>query len=320
MLIIQASYKNCRAPTIFKNINLLVTFECAARHNSYSLAAAELCISQAAVSQQMRQLEQGLNKQLFIRKGRQMVLTQQGQSLYVSAQKALETIDHGLSKINQEDIAGELTINSTQAFTTLWLMPRLQSFAELYPHIQIRAFSSANFEDLKQKHIDLAIRFGSDVEKKTPSHLACVYFGDSKVYPICSTRLASKLVLDSPASLLSTWLVTIENPGSYNWPHWFKDAGVTGYEQHKQWTKVTSTDMAINAVISGHGVTLAVPYLCQQQFDSGELMIPFSIPHSNTVKRYMVYDPNSSKLARLNIFMRWIKSEMSPGASGKIEN
>ena len=112
---------------MFKNINLLVTFECAARHQNYSIAAKELCISQAAVSQQMRQLEQALNTKLFIRKAKQMLLSQQGEILLDSSRKALGIINQGISQIHQEDIAGVLTITSTQAFTSLWLMPSQES-------------------------------------------------------------------------------------------------------------------------------------------------------------------------------------------------
>ncbi|WP_371185837.1 LysR substrate-binding domain-containing protein [Thalassotalea maritima] len=296
---------------MFKNINLLVTFECAARHKSYSIAAQELCISQAAVSQQMRQLEQALNTKLFIRKAKHMHLSQQGKILFDSSKNALSMINQGISQIYQEDIAGELTVTSTQAFTSLWLMPRLQSFAKLHPNIQIRFLPSAGFEDFKQSHIDLAIRFGTQITQNTPKNLVCEYFGEASVYPICSAELANSLSLTSPVDLLSTWLVTLEAPGAYTWQAWFNSVNVTGYEQHKQWTKVNSTDTALTAVLNGHGVTLAAPYLCKQQLDSGELVIPFNLPHPATVKRYMVYDQNSSRLTRLKVFMEWLKQETS---------
>ncbi|UTV26619.1 LysR substrate-binding domain-containing protein [Photobacterium atrarenae] len=298
---------------MYRNINLLVTFECAARHHSYSLAAGELCISQAAVSQQMRQLERDLGCRLFIRKNRQMLLTQQGQTLFDGAQQALKMINRTLNHIHTEEIAGELTISSTQAFTTLWLMPRLQRFSELHPEIQVRIVSSPGFDDLKHSHIDLAIRFGVDVEKHTPKSLACEYFGEDFVYPVCSARLHEKLAFTSAQDLLSTWLVTLENPGNYSWHHWFEGAGVDGWEEHEQWTRVSSTDMALNAVLSGHGITLAAIYLCRRQLETGELVIPFEQPHPNSVKRYFVYDPHSAKKARLQIFMQWLKTAMTSG-------
>ncbi|MDK2595343.1 LysR substrate-binding domain-containing protein [Pseudoalteromonas obscura] len=298
---------------MFKNINLLVTFECAARHNSYSLAAKELYISQAAVSQQMRQLESTLGTRLFIRKGKQMQLSQSGQSLFEYAQKGLTILNQGVSQLQNEEVDGELTITSTQAFIALWLMPRLQSFTEQYPNIQITISSSASFVDLKQNHLDLAIRFGQSVEQNTPNNLVCDYFGESAVYPICSNQFAQQLNLNSPENLLSQHIVTLENPGPYDWPTWFKAAGVSGVECHTLWTKVNSTDMAISAVASGHGVTLAVPYLCQQQLDNGTLVIPYKLAHPNTVKRYFVYDSNSPRLARLKVFTDWVKNEITKG-------
>lgn len=295
---------------MFKNINLLVTFECAARHNSYSQAAQELCISQAAVSQQIRQLEAILNTRLFVRKGKRMLLTQQGAALFEHAQKGLSILDRGINCVQREDIDGELTITSTQAFISLWLMPRLQGFTNRYPNIQINVSSSANFVDLKQTHIDLAIRFGTTVEQHTPDNFICEYFGESPVYPICSSSLAKQLNLNEPANLLSHHIVTLTHKGPYDWPSWFNAAGVKGFESHTLWTKVNSTDMAISAVSSGHGVTLAAPYLCQQQLDSGALVIPYKLPHPNKVKRYFVFEANSPRLARLKIFTDWLNHEM----------
>lgn len=295
---------------MFKNVNLLVTFECAARHRSYSRAALELCISQAAVSQQMRQLEKRLEAKLFIRKAKQMCLSQKGEVLFKSCQEGLTIIKEGISQIHQEGIAGEITVTSTQAFTSLWLMPRLKNFARQYPDIQVRFMPSAGFENIKDSPIDLAIRFGTQVRANTSDELVSEYFGESPVFPICSAELATNLDMSSPRDLLSTWLVTLEEPGAYNWEAWFEEVNVTGCEQHKYWTRVNSTDTALTAVLHGHGITLAAPYLCQRHLDSGELIIPFSIPHPATVKRYMIYDPQSSKVARLNVFMEWLRKEI----------
>ncbi len=293
-----------------KNINLLYSFECAARYQSYSKAATELCISQAAVSQQMRQLEETLGKKLFIRKNKSMLLTQQGQSLLLTSQKAFDIIEKGIKNITTEEVAGTLTISSTQAFTALWLMPKLKKFSKKYPDIKIRVLSSAHFENLKEQHIDLAIRFGNDVPKNTDSSLSCEYFGEDAVYPVCSSELAKKLTFNSPADLLKTWLVTIDKPGYYDWSTWFNKTDTQGYQSHQQWTTVQSTDMALNAVLNGHGVTLAALYLCAEKLQTGQLVIPVNISHPNLVKRYFVFDPHSAKIARLAIFTRWLKEEM----------
>jgi len=105
--------------------------------------------------------------------------------------------------------------------------------------------------------------------------------------------------------------VTLEKPGCYDWPSWFKHTNTAGYQTHQQWTKVHSTDLALNAVLNGHGFTLAAKYLCIDLIESGQLVIPVNIPHPNTVKRYFVFDNKSANIARLNIFTHWLKQEMN---------
>ncbi|WP_245560591.1 LysR substrate-binding domain-containing protein [Colwellia piezophila] len=291
-------------------MNLLHSFEAAARHQSYSKAATQLCISQAAVSQQMRKLEENLATQLFLRKGKTMLLTQQGKTLLLATQQAFQIIEKNINEITKEEISGSLTISSTQAFTTLWLMPRLSQFSALHPNINIKVMSSAHFENLKEQHIDLAIRFGPQVTENTDSTLTCQYFGEDPVYPVCSAQLAKEMSFTTPDDLLKTWLVSLDKPGRYDWPTWFEHTNTQGYQEHQQWTEVHSTDMALNAVLNGHGFTLAARYLCIAQLNSGQLVMPVNIPHPNVVQRYFVYDEKSAKIARLNVFIRWLKQEM----------
>jgi len=295
---------------VLRNFNLYRSFECAARHNSYSKAASELCISQAAVSQQMRQLEEEIGSKLFLRKNKQMLLTQKGKVLFEATKQAFAILQKSINDIKDEGISGSLTITSTQAFTSLWLMPKLNKFSMLYPEIEIRVKSSSSFDDIKQQHIDLAIRFGLNVQENTEPGLTCEYFGEDPVYPVCSSQLAKTQSFKAPIDLLKTWLVSLENPGPYDWPSWFESKGIKEYQKHQHWTKVHSTDMALNAVLNGHGFTLAVRYLCIQQLISGELVMPVNIPHPNVVKRYLVFDADSARIGRINVFIEWLKQEM----------
>ncbi|MDP2562801.1 LysR substrate-binding domain-containing protein [Psychrobium sp. 1_MG-2023] len=294
-----------------KNINLLRSFESAARNQSYSKAAEELYVSQAAISQQMRQLEATLGLNLFFRQNKNMLLTQQGQTLYDATRQAFGIIQKGINEVMGDDLTGEITITSTQAFTTLWLMPRLNKFSERYPEITVRIMSSPNYDNLKQQHIDLAIRFGTQVVENTEPDYNCEYFGEDPVYPVCSAQLAAALEINQPQDLLQTWLVSLQTPGPYDWPTWFEHVGGIAYQDHQQWTLVHSTDMALNAVLNGHGFTLAARYFCVEQLKSGQLVMPINIPHPNMVKRYLVYNPNSTKSARIKLFMDWLKEEMA---------
>lgn len=294
-----------------RHLNNLQSFDCAARNQSYSKAAAELFLSQAAVSQQMRQLEIALGTKLFARHGRQMVLTEDGLKLYHATQQAFNTLTNAFNDILQEGVAGSLTITSTPSFSSMWLMPKLHKFSQLYPQIKIRVVSSNRFENLKQSQIDLAVRFGSGAVKETSDHLQYEYFGEDDVYPVCSTKLAQELSFNTPQDILKTWLVSLEKPGPFGWDVWFKHAGVKNHQEHQQWTEVVSTDIALSAVLGGHGFTLAAEFLYAQYLEAGTLVIPINIKHPLTVKRYLVFDAKSAKRARLDIFMAWLKEEMN---------
>jgi len=292
-----------------KQLNNLRSFESAARHQSYSEAAKELFVSQAAVSQQMRQLEAAMGSRLFTRNGRKMQLTESGEKLYSATDKAFDILLKGFNSIQTEDVAGSLTITSTQAFTSLWLMPRLYKFSIKHPEIKIKVVSSNSIEDLRQGHIDLAIRFITANEVDTSDGMSYEFIAEDHVYPACSPQLVSEYNFQEPKDILNCWLVNLENQGRINWPIWFKHAGVDNYKAHKKWTEVSTGDMALSAVLSGHGFTLASQALFSQYVSTGQLVIPFNIKHPISFKRYFVFDPNSAKKARVNVFTAWLKEE-----------
>jgi len=294
-----------------KHLNALRTFESAARHKSYTKAAEELYVSQAAVSQQMRQLEQVLSVKLFIRIGRKMLLTQSGESLYTSTHQALNLLVKGLNSIQNEEVAGDLTITSTQAFCSLWLMPRLYKFSQQHPDINVRILGSNQKEDLQKKHIDLAIRFGVQKRVADSEHLVMEEFGEDFVYPVCSPKLLQHMWLQSPKDLLDCTLVSLANERIVTWESWFEHAGVKGYEKVTKKTEVTSSDMALSAVLSGHGVALAASAMFSQYIPTKQLVVPFKIKHPIIWKRYLAYDPNSVKRKRIQVFIDWVRTEMA---------
>jgi LysR family glycine cleavage system transcriptional activator len=298
-----------------KYLNAMRTFESAARHKSYSQAAEELFVSQAAVSQQMRQLENVLSVKLFVRTGRKMLLTPSGETLYDSAHQALNILIKGLNSIQHEDIAGDLTITSTQAFCSLWLMPRLYKFFQVHPDVNVRILGSNQKEDLQQKHIDLAIRFGVKQQVSNADNLVMEDFGEDVVYPVCSPKLLQHMWLQSPKDLLDCTLVSLANEQVVTWDKWFEHAGVKGFENMTKKTEVTSSDMALNAVLSGHGVTLAASAMFSQYIHTKQLVVPFKIKHPVIWKRYLAYDPNSAKRKRIQVFIDWVRAEMASSST-----
>lgn len=294
-----------------KHLNALRTFESAARHKSYSQAAEELCVSQAAVSQQMRQLEQALATKLFLRSGRKMLLTPSGETLFQSTHQALNILTEGLNNIKEDDIAGDLTITSTQAFCSLWLMPRLYKFFQQHPDINVRVLASNQIEDLQKKHIDLAIRFGVENRLSVSDSLVLEEFGEDVVYPVCSPKLLQHMWLKSPKDLLDCTLVSLTNERLVTWQAWFEHAGVKDYQHSANKIEVTSSDMALSAVLSGHGLVLASSTLFAQYIPTKQLVVPFKIKHPVIWHRYLAYERTSAKRKRIQVFIDWIHAEMA---------
>lgn len=293
------------------NLKLLRTFECAARKKSYSLAAEELCVSQAAVSQQMRQLESQLACKLFTRQDKAMILTASGEILYKVTYSALNQLNEGIASISKRHDSHTITISSTQAFINLWLMPKLHLFNQAYPQITLKVVASAGFDDLNDQNIDLAIRFGQNVIANTPSQYHCEYFGEDKVWPVCTNAVLNEFQFKTPNELLKTWLVSLENPGAYGWSEWFKANQCDQFESHARWTYVPTTDMALNAVLNQHGVTLAAEYLCNDLIQEGKLKRALNVAHPNSVKRYFVFSRHTSKTEVINIIKQWFVAMMN---------
>lgn len=293
-----------------KHLNALYSFESAARHQSYSKAAEELFVSQAAISQQMRLLEDNLSIKLFVRNGRNMQLTPQGQKLYVACQKGFNSIIQGINSVQCEGIDGELTITSTQAFCSLWLMPRLYKFSQLHPNINVKILGSNQVEDLQKKHIDLAIRFSTESNPSYEGQLRIEEFGEDYVYPICSPELVNNGTIASPEDLTKCRHISMANETLVTWRSWFDHAGVPYDFDNIKKTEVTSSDMAISAVISGHGVSLAVTAMFMPYIHSGQVVVPFNIRHPIKWKRFLVYSANTAKRARIKVFTEWLQEEM----------
>ncbi len=293
-----------------KHLNALRSFECAARHQSYSKAAEELFVSQAAISQQMRQLEQVLAIKLFTRSGRNMLLTQSGEKLYHACRSGFSEIIQGLNGIQCQGIAGDLTITSTQAFCSLWLMPRLHKFSLLHPEINIKILGSNQIEDLEKKHIDLAIRFSVSQLDNCNGQLVIENFGSDYAYPVIAPQLMENCQIKQPEDLLKCRLVSLANENVATWKSWFEHVGVEGFDQHSLKTEVTSSDMALSAVVAGHGVVLAASTMAAPYLQSKQLIIPFKIKHPREWQRYLAYPANSAKKARIQVFCQWLKNEM----------
>ncbi|EGQ7990769.1 LysR family transcriptional regulator [Vibrio vulnificus] len=286
----------------------LMYFEAAARLNSYSKAAEELFVSQAAVSQQIRQLEKQLACKLFVRKGREMVLTPEGLMLLKHVSCGFKSILTGLNKLKSEPFEGELLVKSLPSFASRWLLPRLWKFSLKYPDITIKVLTFKGMPISKSSEIDIAIIEGNNLSVE--NGLLYQALINEPVYPYCSPSLANSINFSKPEDLLKCWLICVEN-GDFPWESWFKKAGVPIEGKPIQRMSVDTFSTGLDTVLGGHGVCLATDSLAGDLIEGGFLIKPFDIGLTPGVQINLCTDPSSPRKKRIDAFTRWIFEEIS---------
>jgi len=291
-------------------LNGLRYFEAAARLKSYSRAAEELCVSQAAVSQKLRQLEEQLRCKLFYRKGREMQLSSEGKRLYDQVSHGFQHIVSGLNAINTEPLNGILNVNTTPSFAAKWLMPRLWRFSVEHPDIPIRVNSTVNMLSILENDADLAIG-EQNLPTNNPDHYQCEVLMEEPIYPVCSPELVKNMNITQPKDLLDCWFVKGVHNHHFSWESWFNKAKVQHDDLALQWIEVSTLDMGLNAVIAGHGVCPGTDSLTKDFIERGLLVKPFNIELTPGIKSAAVYNQNSARIARITVFIEWLKREIA---------
>lgn len=291
-------------------LNNLACFEVAARHQSYSKAAEEMHISQAAVSQQMRHLERNLNVRLFRRQTRKMILTESGQTLFSACQKGFAELISGLNQVEEAPLEGELTVSSTQAFCALWLVPNLFAFFSQHPDININVQGSNRIEDLHESQVDVAIRFSTSSSQLKDDGLVVEKIDENAVYPVCSAAFLAQNNLATAHDFRTVRLFSLAYENKVDWESWFEHAGVDVPSGGLTKTEVTSSDLALSAVLAGHGMMLASDIMVGEYVKTGQLVIPLNLPHPIKWKSHLVYSRNNPKQQRIAAFCEWVKEKL----------
>ncbi|TDO97392.1 LysR substrate-binding domain-containing protein [Marinomonas balearica] len=271
---------------------------------SYTAAANKLSVSQAAVSQQIRLLEEYLGVSLFYRAGRKMLLTSQGKTLAEHLSVGFEKIEYGLNSVKLEPLAGNLTVYGLQSITSLWLMPKLWRFSDMHSDINVRLFSAEELPDLQSGDIDVSIYNVPILREDTENKILLT----SPIVPICSRELFQRIGFNSIEDFLCCWLIQTNIP-EYSWSQWGKEYGLTLAGKERLWAEVSSWYMGISAVKAGHGIFLCPEFMVQEELERGELVKPFDLPLSEPLSFYLAHSKQSPRLERINAFVKWIKQE-----------
>ena len=253
------------------SLNALKAFEAAARHESFTRAAAELNVTQGAVSHQVKALEAELGLKLFNRQPQRLVISEVGRDYLVVVRDAFDRIAAGTDHLLQRQNAGVLTVSTSPNFASKWLVHRLGRFAELHPTIDLRVSATLHHVDFAREDVDVAVRHG---EGTAPGlHITRLY--TEELVPVCSPGLLrGRHPLRKPADLVHHTLLHLDH--RQDWSKWLDAAGVTGADLSRG-PVLNQASMCIDAAVDGQGVALARTGLAAWDLIAGRLVRPFSL-------------------------------------------
>lgn len=247
----------------------LVVFEAAARHGSFTRAAAELNVQQPAVSASLRQLEDSLGVALFIRGHRKVVLTAAGERLLADVTRAFDLLAHSAASIQQFARPDYVTLNASTAFNNYWMMPRLAAFNAQHPEIELRLQSSDREPDIDAENISLAVRRGSGDWAGCASAL----IAEEVIYPVASPRsMAAAKGLRSLTGLLHQRLIQLEEPVRERptWADWFAHFGIRD-TLPKGGLRLNDYALVIQAAMASEGFAFGWKHLTDRLIEQGLL-------------------------------------------------
>ena len=292
-------------------LNSLRAFECAARHLSISLAATELNVTPAAISQQIKLLEQVLKTQLFIRLNRQITLTEAGKLLAPLLADAFQQMQNAIEVLHAHQQEQPLTISAPHTFVAKWLIPRLDDFYQQHPEISVRIDASTRLVDFNHENIDIGIRFST---QQDPS-LVSTHLMSLQVIPVCSPAyLRQHQILQSPADLNHQTLLHYDNKSDEpTWPDWNMWLTTMGYPETSTRSGIyfAQPEMIIQAAIEGQGIALVATIFAEKDISEGRLVQPFGMTMPIDFSYYLVTTNSRTNLPRVIAFRQWLLQQIS---------
>tara|TARA_R110002072_G_scaffold30387_2_gene94956 strand:+ start:2459 stop:3397 length:939 start_codon:yes stop_codon:yes gene_type:complete len=291
-------------------LTALRAFDAAARHMSFALAAAELHVTPAALSFQIKSLEEHLGAPLFRRLNRAVELTEAGRALAPAASDGFQTLAAGWRAAQRLQDQQTLTVTAGPAFTAKWLAPRLFDFAQSHPEIELRFSASLRIMDFNRDNVDVAIRFGLGPDPG----LFSLPLADEWVVPVMTPELARKY--PTPESLRDALLIVDESidflDPPIDWSAWFRAVKIDVTPNIGP--RFSQADHAIDAALAGVGVALGRRALVIKDLADGRLVAPYpqALP---TGARFRFLCPDGAETRpQVAAFKTWILQEIEKTA------
>ena len=291
-------------------LNALRAFEAAARHLSFTKAAEELNVTPGAISQQIKALEDFVGGPLFRRRGRALLLTDDAQASLPALRQAFDRLAEAAQALSASGDRGKrLAVSCAPSFASKWLVPRIDSFHEAHPDIEVWISADMELADFSKGDVDIAIRYGRG---EYPG-LRVERLLSEKVVPVCSPQL---LISDPPLKCLDDLQHhTLLHDGSPDydescptWTMWLKAADVEGVDGSRG-PRFNQSSLVIEAAVAGRGVALAKNALARADLEAARLAIPFDLSVPIDFAYYLAWSPGKEESPAIKAFREWVSAE-----------
>ena len=290
------------APGKLPPLKSLVYFESAARLQSFTRAANELNVTQGAVSRQIRSLEEFLHKPLFQREKRQVFLNDDGHNFYLDIASLIQQLRDATNKLLAPSHHDQVTLVTSSALASMYLLPRIPEFRQLYKDIEIRIVARDSMPQLSGRKFDIALYYSRE---PFADHY-CTPIFDEEIYPVCSPVYYEqhREQFLHPKGLCKN-LIWLESDEDWiNWPEWLTvmEIDVGEYENK---LLVSHYPMVIQAAIAGQGVALAWKHLVDEELASGRLIRPTNLS-LRTGSQFFLITPKRQLDPKVETLHHWL--------------
>ncbi|MCP4877506.1 MAG: transcriptional regulator GcvA [Gammaproteobacteria bacterium] len=283
-------------------LNSLKCFEAAGRLMSFTAAAKELNVTQAAISHQIKVIEGFLGLSLFQRYPRRLALTEPGKALLPEVIEAFDRLSLAIGALGNEQYSNLLSVRLAPSFAAKWLSPRLKYFWLQYPEIDLCLYHAHAAVDFEREEIDIAVTYGKgDWPGVVVDKLLSLDF-----FPVCAPAFMHN---DKPLNDVNNLrYYTLLHDANYEcWHGWLNLAGVEGINADKG-TIIDDTNVLIQAAIDGQGIALGSTPLVEDHLEAGRLIKPFDIELVNDFCYYVVCPQSHLKNPAVIAFKEWLLS------------
>jgi LysR family transcriptional regulator, glycine cleavage system transcriptional activator len=285
------------------SLNGLRAFEAAARHLSFTQAASELNVTQTAISHQIRRLEEELGIRLFIRKNRALALTPKARAYLPGVRAAFNDLRLATDQLLRKEADNVLTVSTLTSLAVKWLLPRLSTFQQAHPKIDVRITTSTGLVDFRSGDVDAAIRYG----RGNWQGLRADWLMADELFPVCSPALLTgRRPLRTPDDLRDHVLLHTGASDSDDWRLWLTAAGLSTDISKQPGITFDLNLMTVQAAVDGIGVAMGRTSYVQDDIAKGRLVVPFNITLPADAGFYLVSPQGSADPPKLKAFRDWL--------------